>query len=386
MKKIAILAFVPLIFLAFSFGCVDSQAGNETKLEVTQGMGIVGSLSAEELYPGLDGFVSLTVRNNLGGETGRDVYVSLDNVAPFKIYECGDLREPTQKRSDFDCSGDFGLDEDLTFRQHGVQRFLPGEEIEFYWRITAPSADKISNIALKHPMYYDVEYNYWTNFHENVVFMSFDEKRRRAQSETEEVTLSGEAGMGAGELRLSSQTKQPISFQFAYKDDMTAQEPDYNFALNYNLENQGNGYPLSDVVLVLSYPDEVEVREGTTSTYGWYSLEGWNQLNPDDKNCRTGKLNDEGRAQTMNCIDWAKSVIGEDNDIWDEENLIIKKIERDNFQEINTVYAPLVLSGDEMTELKQTNTPLKIYTFNLHSTYRYFTEGKDYIMVYPIKG
>jgi len=91
MKKELLIIGTCMFLLVFSLGCSGFGGGsvNETKLEDTQGLGIIGTLQIEELNPGLDGYISLTVRNNLGGEGSKDVYVSLDNVEPFKIFECG---------------------------------------------------------------------------------------------------------------------------------------------------------------------------------------------------------------------------------------------------------------------------------------------------------
>jgi len=405
-----IILISALIFLAFTFGCVGGVSEvNETKLEVTQGVGVVGQLKMDELHPGLDGYVTLTVRNNLGGESAKDVIVALDNVYPFKIFECGAPREGDELRED--CPGDFPMDKDLRYRQHGIPRILPGEEVEVYWRLRAPSQEEISRIALKHPLYYDIEFTYRTNFHQNLIFMSLQEKLRREQAE-EEYLISGESGMGAGELRIEGKTNQPIIYQFSYPDDSAVEEPPFSFTVKYSVENKGSGYPLSDIILLLEYPEGIEPTENVTETYGW---EKWDESDGKYEvlraattteaetfmtnrgcqhiegnvwrcECRTGEFDKEGNEITKNCKDWAMEVIGdEDFNKLDEDKLLIKIIDREDFVKSFNVYAPLQITGDEMTNLKIGNVPLKIYIFNIHTIYRYFIEGKDYITVYPIR-
>ncbi|HDQ59782.1 MAG TPA: hypothetical protein ENN30_01165 [Candidatus Woesearchaeota archaeon] len=415
MKKIAILLFVPLFFLAFSFGCIGTRIGNETKLEVTQGVGVVGSLKIAELYPGLDGFVSITVRNNLGGENAREVYVSLDNVAPFKIIECGGAQEPDTFRTSIpNCRGEESLDHKLTFRQRGVPRFLPGEELEFFWRIRAPTQKEISDISLKHPLYYDIEYSYWTNFHQNMIFMSLDEQLRRQQAK-EDIYISGASGMGAGEIRLSGRTTQPVIYQFSYPQG--EQEPEYNFAVRYDVKNMGSGYPLSDIVFIIVYPNEMQNTPDITETYGWYELnegydgtyqiiskamasgagtEGCTVVDKDkgilNCECRTGIFDRTGTEETVRCDDWAAQMVFDDetatrirlNNL--EGKKLIKVINRDDFLKEFSIYIPLQITADEMTSLKNNNIPLTVYTFNVYSVYRYFIEGKNNIIVYPIRG
>lgn len=364
--------FGSLILIAFILGCTGGgeTVANETKLEVTEGVGIVGSLKIDSLNPGLDGYISLTVRNNLGGETARNVTVSIDNVSPFTIFECGGYQFPNALRT---CNGQFDADKGIPYRSHKTSRLAPGEEIDTFWRIKAPSADTISNIALKHPIYYDVEYTYRTGFHQNIIFMSQQEQLRRKQAE-EDYQISGESGMGAGELRISSTTQQPMIFFFNNPPGQS--ESDFSFPLQFSVENKGTGMPLSDVVVLFEYPTSQATGttpiqpEGTAATYGWHS---WNEVNPDcDSTCKQNIM--------TNFADEFNNIGGTNH-----ERLLYKIVKKENFVDSFNIFVPLKLTGNELKNLKDGNIPLKIYTFRLFTMYTYFIEGKDYINVYPIK-
>jgi len=356
-----------LIFVALVFGCIGGDQGNvnETKLEVTEGIGIVGTLKIDSLNPGLDGYISLTVRNNLGGETARDVTVSLDNLNPFKVYDCGGYRLASEERN---CTGQFDLDDGRTYNTvygtHKTSRLAPGEEIDVLWRIRAPNATEISNIALKHPVYYSVAYTYRTGFHQNVIFMSQQEQMRRRQA-GEEYLVTGESGSTAGELRMSGSTQQPITFFF--NADPGEKEQPFSFPLQFAVENQGSGIPLSDVVVLFEYPSRVAPDETEMTTYGWHK---WNQ---------TSDVCDSACIQNIN------TTFGDDMNTMDKDRTLYKVVKKEDFIKSFNIYIPLKLTGDELTELKESNIPLKIYTFRLFTMYTYFIEGKDYINVYPIR-
>lgn len=363
-----------LIFLALIFGCTGGTQGpaNETKLEVTEGVGIVGTLKIDSLNPGLDGYVTLTVRNNLGGEIARNVIISLDNVDPFKIYECGAPHNASDNRTE--CAGQLDLDRNNPYATHETSRLSPGEEIDVLWRLRAPNADTISNIALKHPLYYNVEYTYRTSFHQNIVFMSQQEQLRRKQA-GEDYQISGESGMGAGELRISGTTQQPIIYFF--NNEQGPETANFSFPLQFSVENQGTGIPMSDVIVLFEYP--VSTATGQTpvvpddemSIYGWYN---WNNANA-PTNYLQSKEN-------------INSTFGDDFSTMggtDHSRLLYKVVKKEDFIKSFDIFIPLKLTAAELTNLKYSNTPLKIYTFKVYTMYTYFIEGKDYINVYPIR-
>jgi len=410
MYKKFIVMFLSGILLAFVLGCTGPAGGevNETKLEVNEGLGIVGTLKIDELNPGLDGYISLTVRNNLGGENAHDVIVALDNVYPFTIFECGKANDPQCLRSNnptasacinpANCFGEYDLDTSLAFRQHGTSIMFPGQELDMSWRVRAPSADDISDIALKHPIYYDIEYFYRTQFTQNVVFMSRDEVKRRQQV-GEDYQVSGEAHTGAGELIVSGSTQQPLVY--FYSSGFGQAEYPFSFNLQYSVENKGKGIPLSDVVILFELPEEkdmVVADDVNLKSYGWYH---WSYSDKtlsfvdSAQACYTGKTQTDGTPEAKDCSAWVRAdVFGADDFdrmFKDQTRVLVKVVKRTDFISSFDLNIPLQIMGGDSSnnvglyKLKQQNLPVKIFAFNVHAMYRYFVEGKEYITVYPIK-
>jgi len=378
-KEIIIIAI--LFSLALTFGCIgESKPTNETKLDVEQGVGIVGKLKVDELHPGLEGYISLDVRSNFEGEGASNVMIAIDNVKPFKIVECGGEHEPNDNR---DCSGQLDMDNGLPVRMHKTKKLIPGDEINVFWRLKAPGKDEISDIALKHPIYYSTAYDYNVKFHQNIIFMSQNEMIKRRQA-GEDYQISGESGNTAGELRFSGSTQQPIIYFFDYSPN-SGQEGNFNFATQYLVENKGKGFPISDVVIILEYPKsgidvDTSSPEGKPNyeVYGW---EKWSDFNNLNEKCNTGE-------EVRNCTDWIQSILGDGykHITNNEDHIIVKVVKREDFIDSFSIYAPFVMTGDERTKLRDSNIPLKIYSFNVYAMYRYFTIGKDYITVYPVRG
>jgi len=473
--KDKVIIFMTLVTMILVLGCTGTQySANETKLDINSGLGVVGNIKIDELNPGLSGYVSLTVRNNLGGHEAKDVKVTLDNVRPFKILECGKIMDPTDIRPT-GCAGVLEKDEGLPVKERRTDKLLPGQEIDVYWMLKAPTQEEISNIGLRHPIYYNVEYSYVTDFHENIFMMSQQEQIRRKQA-GEPLTLSGESGMTAGELRFSGSTQQPIVYFFSQKPGSGNEAP-FEFALSYLIENKGQGLPLSDLAIILEYPEGINVSS-QTSTYGWKKLDELKgiQCNSgieskeamlceeviDDilKNSFPGnksisfqynisKENGEriiGYADNDNlysidiqflgvscegikevtietkkleqtviqkykydeisqivkkdyslfpyktvmkqipCYDWLNNTLGEKEfGKLDKDKTIVKIIPNNIFVKSFNIYAPLEITGEEMTNLRDSNIPLTMYTFRVHALYRYFIEGNSYINIYPIK-
>ena len=390
MKHKEWILIVLLFLLVISFGCVgESKPTNETKLDVEQGVGVVGKLKFDELHPGLEGYISLDVRSNLEGEGAGNVLIAIDNVNPFKIVECGVVHNNANDNRK--CSGQLDLDKGLPVREHKTRQLVPGNEINVFWRLKAPGKDEISNIALKHPLYYTVSYDYNVKFHQNIVFMSQNEMIKRRQA-GEDYMISGESGNTAGELRFSGSTQQPIIYFFDYGPH-EKEESTFSFATQYLVENKGKGFPISDVIVLLEYPKDGialddSTPEGTPNyqVYGWHKWDNWDgKILLDDGSsidCRTG---DENNPQ-INCKTWVEQTLGDDFKKIDTTHLIAKVIKRENFVDSFSIYAPFVMTGKERTHLRDSNIPMKIYPFNVYAMYRYFTIGKDYITVYPVRG
>jgi hypothetical protein len=298
---------------------------------------------------------------------------------------------------------------------------FPGEETEYYWRLRAPSADEISEISLKHPIYYDLEYSYKTSLTQNIIFMSQQEVLRRRQS-GEEYQVSGETKNSAGELKISGTTQQPIVYFFSTA--VGNSEPAFSFALQYHVENSGKGIPLSDVVVMFEIPKNngIDSDSTTMKDYGWQKWNDWDGrvefrttkdtapyggelcTKVQDKiykcYCRTGK-SDPANPQVgfmQNCKEWIIDTYGGADEFKArfgaadqpgtaiaEDRLLVKVVKREDFISSFDVYMPLILTGSQLQTLKNSNIPIQMSTFKTHTMYRYFTEGKDYITVYPIK-
>lgn len=457
MRKELLLISMCMIFVVATFGCSSFLGGGsqtETKLSEEQGLGVIGTLKVDEMHPGLDGYLSLTIRNNLGGESASNVYVSLDNVEPFQIFECGafvsnssrlrsegvcirqqafvgptncdqkitkELCQSTGGCEWSACSGTFGLDSKLPYRIHGESKMFPGEELEFFWRLKAPTKDEISNIALRHPIYYDLEFDYRTTFVQNIIFMSQQEVLRRRQAQ-ETYSVEGEASSGAGELKVSGITQQPIIYFFRDPTNIHSTESDFYFALQYSIKNQGSGIPRSDVITLIELPkgkfssnqQDIEIDSNSMKEYGWFEFKNWDGLieikttrndvtpsgcygNPTyDKGVYTWKCNCNTGTAYQNCTDWIKTVYGNEyknyfDEAINENRLLVKVVKRNDFINEFQVYLPLkIVEGSSsnlkgMYALKNLQIPIQIYGFKVHNVYRYFTEESSDIVVYPIR-
>ena len=352
MKKL-LLASVLLIFLAL--GCVGNEERKETKLQVNQGLGVINVYSPPDFTPKTTGTFSITVRNNLEGFYAKNVIATLENVRPFKIFDCGKENDPLETRS---CSGSYELDKGLLVSQHGVKMLAPGQEIIFTWYLVAPSSEEIANIALEHPLYYLVEYDYAETVSQNIVMIHEKEYQRIIQSN--ESLPVGTSFSSAGELRVYTKTPQPIRYQFV--------DSAVPITLIFELKNEGSGYPVSDVLLVAQLPKGIGSTE-STEAHGWYSYEDFNE------DCYNG-------SAEIDCKEWLEEMF-KDYD-FSKGNFLIKKLDHTlNFQDV-FVYLPVEVTQREMSKLKSSNTLSKTYPFSLYIVYRYATEGKTYIKVYPL--
>jgi len=417
-----------MIFVSMMLGCsAFGGTQNETKLTVAEGIGVIGTLNIEEMHPGLDGYISLTVRGNLGGETASNVRASLDNVEPFQIFECGRfVNNSSRIRTEDNCAGAFSMDKNLPYRTHGESKMFPGEELEFFWRLRAPSKDDISNIALKHPIYYDLEYDYKTTFVQNIIFMSQQELLKRRQS-GEAYEVEGEASSGAGELRVTGITRQPVVYFFNDPDNRGSPESNFSFDIQYSVKNEGKGIPLSDVVVMIEIPRgklapanlrstqlDIEPNYATMGAYGWKEYAKWDgklsfvtsqpnvippaecsQTHDPSKVAYTYACDCSTGSGSKNCKEWIQSAYpsNEFNDNFalaiSENRLLVKVVKRTDFIDQFSIYLPLNIVGDDpargMEALKSQQIPIGIYGFKVHNIYRYFTEGQAEIIVYPVR-
>ncbi len=72
----------------------------ESKLKSNEGVGALEfRVGTTTLLPAGQEYVELVIRNNALGDDAKNIVVSLDNVAPFKIVECGGAYEPNTYRA-----------------------------------------------------------------------------------------------------------------------------------------------------------------------------------------------------------------------------------------------------------------------------------------------
>ncbi len=388
MKKEIILIASLVIAVVLIFGCTnqnqDQGTKNETKLETTQGIDILkNQIITPELSPGSIGTLSLTVRDNLGGVTAKDIIVGLDNLGLFKVISCGKKMDPTDKRPK-NCNGVFGYDPYLVVSKHGVPKMTPGQEINFGWRISAPSQQELGYIALKHPLYYYLEYTYYTATSQSVAFMSQQELVRRQQS-GENTQVAGKMKLSAGEITVDLYTQQPIVYYYTYPDNPDEKEPPYDFTLVFKVKNVGDGFPTSDILIITVIPNGISVTKNTIGPLGqeWYKL--------DDPKCVVSNVlyynGNSIKTGELSCSDWIIYVFGND---------VYKSLPKDRtyvyvlpYTAISSkgriVPMDLQITSDTLTEMKQTNTPMKFFTFQSYVVYRYYKEGETYINVYPLR-
>ncbi len=373
---------IPIVILLFVFGCTSNTTPqgtkNETILQPTQGIDILkDKLVVSEMSPGSIGTISLTVRDNLGGVTAKDIIVGLDNLGIFKVVECGEVLPSDAMRT---CNGVFGYDKFLPVSQRGLPSIYPGQEINFRWRIKAPSEQELGYIALTHPLYYYLEYTYFTSSSQSIAFMSQQELLRREQS-GENTTLQGNTKLSAGEITVDLKTQQPIIYYYTYPNS-NQKEPSFDFTLVYDVENVGNGFPISDLLIVTHLPNGIQFS-GDPRMQNWYLLN-----DPSCKVSNTVYFNGFTlKKGTLSCKDWIKYVFGEDTyKKLNDGKTYVYVVSYTSFSS-NGYRVPmnLQITSSEMTSMKENNVPMKFFTFQSYVVYRYYKEGEININVYPLR-
>ena len=380
MKKEIIFA-ITIIFVLFLFGCVSNTnqgTPNETKLEVTEGIGVLkDSIKISDLFPGGEGFISYTIRDNLGGVTARDIIFGLDNLGKFKIFECGGLHNGTDKRSSVkNCKGSFDLDSQLMFSERGTKKMIPGQELTTYWRIKAPNANEIGYISLDHPLYYFVEYTYWTAHAQSVAFMSQNELIRRQQT-GENTEVTGKSKISAGEMLVNFETPQPIIYFYSFPNNYSKKEPAYDFTAVYSVKNVGGGYPLSDVMIVVELPSGINATSQTFSNYNWKNIT--------ESDCKlTNGIRNESNKEMTNCKQILDYVMP--NSGINYSRTIVYILNRNDLvREGNKIPCGLQIEAKTMQEMKSGSVPMKFFNFQTFVIYRYYKEGSTTIHVYPLR-
>ncbi len=287
-------------------------------------------------------YILFSIKNNVKGSSAKGIEVSLENLEPFKVYECGKDHAPDEVRTTI-CNQFFN-DVDLPYNTHFVDRMLPNEELQFFWNIHAPSSYEIGNMPYTHTIYYVLKYNYTTEITQSIVVITQEEYLNK--NKEGKVTLVGKTLSSPGELKLISKTQQPIIYLPGGKTD---------FALEFKLSNKGDGIvsPGTDIIIGLQKDPRTSVKSG--EEYGWVKY-GDNALS---------KLFD-----FFFPLEEYPSI--------DRKNLWVYRIPSSEF--LNNEYS-LVLPVEY--DAANTYEPQSILTFNVYISYTYMKEGQTKISVYP---
>ena len=339
----------------------------ETVLRPNQGVGVVPGgvyVLDSKVKPGAITSVVVKVRNNLEGQPANNIVVTLDNVAPLRILcrgGSGAVEEffdnfPNYKEGYEACGRDYSLDLDsnLKLNQHGVVKLDPGEEVEFIWPIRTPDRAVLAGMKYEHTLYYTIDYDYKLKAQESIVYLSNQEYLRLKQ-ENKTLNYPSTFRQTAGEFKLYPQTVNPFLY---YPSQGIAQVA----SINYNIENNGDGFipPDSKLVIVLQYPKEMEPDET-------YSEKRWIK----------GTDLDNERI---------KSILKHFPDI-NLNRILYKELDpsflRKGFR--YPISAPLTLTQDELNSLIENSIPSKTYNIQVYVFYKYRFEKSSKITIYPVE-
>lgn len=421
MKKSIII----ILFVLFFAGCTTQQTTSadetlavETRCLDVEDLCIIGNpglLSETSVFSSSDVFFSVILRNNLEGQEAKNVVVELRNVGPFKIVEgyapidenvdyetCHSslelgVWEPYKERNisntpDPQFVDDYGA----PFSVHRLGTMYPDEEIEFLWRLKAPSYQEIANVAFPHEFNYVISYDYKTGVLQTVYALSEDEYQRILRVEGTEPTTKGIMTSSVGAIDIQNSVDEPVRVQGEGSQ----------FTLTYQIRNQRSGIPLEPAIFILQYPEGVEhvgSFDGVNSLehYGYvdlyqasiyYNVTGLGMEGaiclPKSFDENSIILDDSGTAVSGSCTQDFEQVslsnilayIREefpDMDIdYYAPRLVIKYIyPTDLVDELNYLYYQMQTT--EEIEIS------KYYTFRLKTKYRYSFTGDDEILIVP---
>ena len=269
-KNWLLLGFVVLVF-----GCVQTttDVSEETELRVFEGLGATyfgtptfggqtPAFSTQIVRPNEEAYISLILRNNIEGETAENVVISLDNVEPFKISECGVEHDPAELRIEesncitwFDTLG-------YNYKTFSIPSVTPGEEVETIYVLKAPAADQIANVYYEQDIFYNIQYQYRTSMFQSLLGMSQDEYRTRLSLGTQ---ISGSQSNTAGAISIKQKTTTPVIYSL---------DVEKAFSVEYDLSNNGEGIvqPGSKLRVTFTYPNNIKLSPTQAASDEWYDL------------------------------------------------------------------------------------------------------------------
>lgn len=344
MKKIVFL----LIGVLLLSGCIREETTTETKITKTQGIGVLEYRAVvNEMLADTYNYVLLSVRNNAGGSSAKKIIASLENVQPFKMYECNQEQDPSDER--LSVCNQFFDDVGIPYRSHRINQMLPNEEIQFFWNLQAPTDEEIVNMQYSQTIYYTLEYHYVSTVTQTIVGISQEEYLERSQEGP--VNIAGQTIKSPGEISLESKTQQPLIYS---EGSATPLE----FRLQFDISNVGSGVlkPGTDILIAVKKDALTDVIEGEAE-----ELE-WNQYGDN-----TGKDNDFDDAFPP--IEFPEIT---------RENMWLLKIPGDQLNQGSySITLPMEFTTTDIYE------PQKILTITAYISYTYLKEGSTTISVYP---
>ncbi len=360
MKKELLLAVAGIVLISGCTGVSNllsnlGLGGTITKeekvLSPKQGLGVTQFKTAvDNMVAGTYNYILMAVRNHAGGSNAKNIIVSLENVKPFLLHECGEDKDPVLPRTVL-CN-QFYDDYGVPYKAHKVNMMFPDEEVQFFWNIKAPSEGQIGKMQYEQRVYYTLSYDYSMVITKTIAGISQDEFLR--QSEEGPVTISGKQTSSAGEIKLTSKTQEP----FVYLED----GGDVSINLNFDINNQGEGILKSgtDMIIVVKKPDDTKVTydSGKAEDYGWV---------------KPSELIEENKTKYDELANTYPELKG-------GSGQYVKVIKSEDINSgVQTISLPVIFNSKDFYE------PQKILTFTVYITYTYLKEGYTTIKVFPIK-
>lgn len=347
MKKLVLLLAVIILTGCTGLG---GQTVEESKIQPTEGVGILEFRAVvTKMVSGAYNYILMSVRNNAEGSRATNIKVNLENLEPFRIYECNSEFDPGDLRV-YNCNQFFD-DVNEPYRSHKVNSMFPDEEIQFFWNIRSPNDTIIAGMPYAHTIYYNLGYDYKTTITQTIAGISQQEYLDRSKEGP--VSLSGQTISSPGELKLESKTQQPI----IYLEGSTSP---LEFALEFDLTNKGTGVvkPGSNVIVAVKRDDLTSVSDSSAISLGWV-MYGNNTLS-----ATFDGLFPETEFEELNAN--ARS------------RLYLKSISSDELTSgKQSIILPVRFNTESVYE------PQRILTFSAYISYSYLKEGSTSISVYP---
>ncbi|PIN99632.1 hypothetical protein COT72_05125 [archaeon CG10_big_fil_rev_8_21_14_0_10_43_11] len=380
MKTSIVVLIAATLFLsgcsALGAGAQTSSTQSESKLSAFQGIGVLSFIPIQEqLLPGGQSYVELTIRNNALGQVAKNIVITLDHIHPFSLLDCTGSEIPLESISvsnqdylvsyqdeqvacdkvygrcdplDSDC-GFFLYDNDsrVALNQHGLLELFTGDEYDFIWGVKAPEVGAIKGIYYKQDLYYIVEYDYGVNGFYNLIAMSNTEaQRRRDVGESLNVPIDEQNSAG------------PIDVVFEDEQvffDVLGSQIVQNFI--FTIENKGTGVLSegTDARVVSRIPDELDVQSSCANWWDGHLVQN------EDGTYRT----EEGCAN---------------------KDILYRDITSQDFFGSLEFFVPFKINEQTLTLLRDNNIPLTTFTFFVDMNYTYSIEGSTTLQVRPLGG